>query len=90
MSPDFQPVPQPRRWFLIPLVLGFLLIVLSILLWYFPWLLLLMLVVPMFFIGLFLFMIGLMMALDLVHYNNLRDRMQTMRSRYWPRNPFDR
>ena len=54
MSPDFERIAQPRRWFMIPLVLGLVLIVLSILLWFFPWLLLLMLVVPMFLLGFFL------------------------------------
>jgi hypothetical protein len=86
MSPDFEKIVQPRRWFMIPLMLGILLIILSILFWVFPRLLLFLLVLPIFIAGIILLMVGL----DLWHYAALRERVRSIHTRYWPGNPFDR
>ncbi|HUT25573.1 MAG TPA: hypothetical protein VM492_14615 [Sumerlaeia bacterium] len=81
MDPEFPLRGPARRWYLVPLVAGLALMVVSVLIVAYPRLLAILFAVPMFLAGLGIFLFGL----DLWHgIADWRRRMRELQRRCWP------
>jgi len=82
MDPQSRFRGAPRRWYVYPLTAGVLLIVLSVVIWYFPRVLLFLVVLPIFLVGVGLLLFGLDLWRGMPDW---RERVVQARYRYWPR-----